>query len=181
MPNLALGTLRDVGLHGVCGRGPSTAVRLRTHAGERPLGVRTVPPTHPAVGPAPQWGRSVGEGLPCVAVVGAHTHLEMVPCGSHEECAAGKSCACTASAPPYTSRASTPSPPALPGLTSTHRSGHVLGPWCVLQVPVGAWAPAAAMARAWGLVHLPPDRESAARVLNTSKPASRPSAPQATP
>ena len=121
-------------------------------------------PTHPAVGPAPQWGRSVGEGLPCVAVVGAHTHLEMAPCGSHEEFAAGKSCACTASAPPYTSRASTPSPPALPGLTSTHRSGHV-GPWCVLQVPVGAWA--AAMARAWGLVHLPPDRKSAARVLNT--------------
>ena len=36
-----------------------------------------------------------------------------------------------------------------------------------------AWA--AAMARAWGLVHLPPDRDSAARVLNTSKPASRPS------
>ena len=103
---------------------------------------------------------------------GGHAHLEMVPCGSHEECAAGKSCACTASAPLQASRASTPSPPALPGLTSTHRFGHV-GLWCVLQVPVGAWA--AAMARAWGLVHLPPDRESAARVLNTSKPASRPS------
>ena len=29
--------------------------------------------THPAVGPAPQSGRSVGEGPPCVAVVGA-TH-----------------------------------------------------------------------------------------------------------
>ena len=46
-PNLALSTLRDVGLHGVCGRGPSIAVRLRTHAGERPLGVRTVPPNAP--------------------------------------------------------------------------------------------------------------------------------------
>ena len=31
-------------------------------------------PTHPAVGPAPQWGRSVGDGLPCVAVVGAHLY-----------------------------------------------------------------------------------------------------------
>ena len=47
-------------------------------------------------------------------------------------------CQCT---PLNLARASTPSPPALPGLTSTHRSGHV-GPWCVLQVRVGAWAAA---------------------------------------
>ena len=59
MPNLELGTLRNVGLHGVCWRGSSTAVRLRTHAGERPLGVRTVTPTHLAVGPGRELGKFV--------------------------------------------------------------------------------------------------------------------------